>query len=78
MNQDWMRFAAICLLAFLGLGVIVFLCAGVISDGKINISEGGLVAAAFLSLREVVSKIEKVSLGVRTPEPSPPIRSEED
>lgn len=68
MNHDWQRLAAVVLLAALGAGIIWWLIkAG--GDGQIDLSDGGTIAAAFLSLREIFSKIEKITLGIRTPDP---------
>ncbi|QDP55556.1 MAG: hypothetical protein Unbinned273contig1001_47 [Prokaryotic dsDNA virus sp.] len=69
MNHDWQRFAAIVMLALLGGGIVAWLIVSVIADGKVTAIDGGALAAAFLSLREVFSKIEKIALGIRTPEP---------
>jgi hypothetical protein len=40
-----------------------------VSQDGITGDDAGWIAAAFLSLREVMSKIENVSLGIRTPAP---------
>lgn len=72
MNADWQRFAAILLLAALGIGIIVVMGFAVTRDGTIGTDDGGWLAAGFLSLREVMSKIENVSLGIRTPAPPVP------
>lgn len=69
MNHDWQRFAAIVMLALLGGGIVAWLIVSVVWDGKLSAVDGGALAAAFLSLREVFSKIEKIALGIRTPEP---------
>ncbi len=68
-NHDWQRFAAIVMLALLGGGIVAWLIVSVVWDGKVTAIDGGALAAAFLSLREVFSKIEKIALGIRTPEP---------
>ena len=69
MTHDWQRFVAVLALAALGGGVIYFACLAVGADGKLTTQDGGWVTAAFLSLREVFSKIENVTLGIRTPAP---------
>jgi len=71
MSEHWQRFASIVLLGALGTGIIVFMAVAVTQDG-ISGDDAGWIAAAFLSLREVMSKIENVSLGIRTPAPPVP------
>ena len=67
---EWQqRFAAIVMLALLGGGIVAWLIVSVVWDGRLSAVDGGALAAAFLSLREVFSKIEKIALGIRTPEP---------
>lgn len=67
MTEDWQRSIAIFLLGLLGGGVLGILYFMVISDGKLTGGDAGEIAAAFLSLREIISKIEKISLGMRSP-----------
>ena len=62
---DWHRFAAILLLAVLGVGIICWLFDALDADGKLDMGDGGILAAAFLSLREVFSKIENIAVGHR-------------
>jgi len=71
MSEHWQRFASIVLLGLLGGGIIAFMGVAVSQDG-ITGDDAGWIAAAFLSLREVMSKIENVSLGIRTPAPPVP------
>jgi len=71
MTEHWQRFASIVLLGLLGSGIIAFMGVAVTADG-ISGDDAGWIAAAFLSLREVMSKIENVSLGIRTPAPPVP------
>ncbi len=71
MSEHWQRFASIVLLGLLGAGIIAFMAVAVTHDG-ISGDDAGWIAAAFLSLREVMSKIENVSLGIRTPAPPVP------
>ena len=75
MTEGWTRFAAIILLAMLGGGIVAVLFVLVSADGKLGADDGGWLTAGFLSLREVFSKIEKISLGVRTP--APPLTDDE-
>lgn len=72
---DRTRLTAIWLLALLGAGIVAWLITTVLGNGEIDLQDGGILAAAFLSLREVMSKIEKIALGVRTP--APPSEEEE-
>ena len=69
MSEDWQRSIAVILLAALGGGILWFMIVAISSDGKFGLDDGGWLAAAFLSLREVMSKVEKIALGVRTPAP---------
>lgn len=68
MTEHWQRLASILLLGLLGAGIIGFMGLAITQDG-IRSDDAGWIAAAFLSLREVMSKIENVSLGIRTPAP---------
>ena len=65
MNAGWQRFAAIVLLALLGGGILFVLGIAVSADGKIDMADGGWGTAAFLSLREIMSKIEKIALSIK-------------
>jgi len=69
MNEQWQRFSSILLLGALGTAIVVFLGIAVTEKGGIDGDDTGWIAAGFLSLREVMSKIETVSLGIRTPAP---------
>jgi len=71
MSEHWQRFASIVLLGLLGSGILAFMGVAVTQDGIAG-DDAGWIAAAFLSLREVMSKIENVSLGIRTPAPPVP------
>ena len=67
MNEQWQRFTSLVLLGVLGAGIIVFLVMAVTEKGGLNGDDTGWIAAGFLSLREVMSKIEAVSLGIHRP-----------
>jgi SNF family Na+-dependent transporter len=69
MTENWQRFASIVLLGLLGAGIIGFMVVSIMHDGQMSAADAGWITAAFLSLREVMSKIENVSLGIRTPAP---------
>lgn len=62
MTEPWQRTTAVILLASLGAGIIVFMVQAITKDGALTGDDGGWLAAAFLSLREVMSKIESVAL----------------
>lgn len=65
MTQTWHRFSATVALALLGAGILVFMVYAITRDGTLQADDGGWLAAAFLSLREVFSKIETVTIGAR-------------
>lgn len=67
MNHNWQRFAAVGFLFALGAGIIWFMMIAIEADGQLTANDGGWMAAAFLSLREVMSKIENVAMGIRAP-----------
>lgn len=69
MNADRQRLAANGLLGALGIGILAVMAAVVLSDGDVSTGDGGFIGLGFLSLREVLSKIENVTLGIRTPAP---------
>lgn len=69
MSEPWQRFASIVLLGLLGLGILAFMVVATTQDGVVSGVDAGWITAAFLSLREVMSKVENVSLGIRTPAP---------
>lgn len=54
---------AIAGLCVLGAGVLFLMAFIVASDGTLDASDGGWLATAFMSLREVYAKIEAVVLG---------------
>ena len=62
---DWLRFWTIGLLAALCAGLIGFLWLGFWpgSDGTIDAETGGWITAAFLAIREFISKMEKIVNG---------------
>ena len=72
MSEGTQRMATVTLLALLGAGIIGFMLFAMTKDGSISGGDAGWMTAAFLSLREVMSKIENVSLGIRTPAPPVP------
>lgn len=74
MTEHWQRQTAIVLLGLLGGGVLVILYALITSDGKVTQGDAGEIAAALLTVREIISKMEKIALGVRTP--APPLKEE--
>lgn len=61
------RFGAVLALALLGAGILGFMVFAVMRDGTVSGEDGGWMAAAFLSLREVFSKIENIVLGSPRP-----------
>ncbi len=67
MTIAWQRTVAIFLLGLLGAGILVILYFMVQADGQLTVGDGGGIAAAYLSLREVFSKIEKIALGDDAP-----------
>ncbi|GGD73817.1 hypothetical protein [Croceicoccus mobilis] len=69
MTQDWQRTIAVFLLGGLGGGVLWIVGLMVMADGKVTIGDAGNITAGWLSLREIISKMEKIALGVRTPAP---------
>ena len=77
MTDDWQRFGAILLLAVLGCGILVLMGMTIMGDGKVTAQDMGWFAAALLAIRDIVSKIEKVALGIRTPDaPAKPMGEE--
>ena len=68
MTDDWQRFGAILLLAILGIGILVLMGLTIAGDGKVTASDMGWFAAALLAERDIFSKIEKIALGIRTPD----------
>lgn len=62
MSTHGTTLATIVLLAAIGGGIIAYLIVSLYSGADMSAKDGGLVAAAFLSIREVVSKMEKVAL----------------
>lgn len=67
MTTSAQRFAAVMALAALGAGILGFMVFAVMRDGTLSGEDGGWLAAAFLSLREVFSKIETIVLGSTRP-----------
>ncbi|MXO73592.1 hypothetical protein [Alteraurantiacibacter buctensis] len=67
MTTSAQRFAAVMALATLGAGILGFMVFAVLRDGTVSGEDGGWMAAAFLSLREVFSKIENIVLGSARP-----------
>lgn len=67
MTTSAQRFAAVMALAALGAGILAFMVFAVLRDGTVTGEDGGWMAAAFLSLREVFSKIENIVLGSARP-----------
>lgn len=55
-----MAIAGLCLL---GAGVLILMGFIVASDGTLDADDGGWLATAFMSLREVYAKVETVVLG---------------
>lgn len=74
MNPAWHRFAAITYVALLGIGVLLFMWQAV-EAGPDTLEGGGWLTAGFLALREIISKIENIALGIRT---APPSTTEEE
>lgn len=70
MTDHWQRFGAVSLLFFIGAGILVLMGITILQDGKVTTEDMGWFAAALLALRDVISKIEKITLGIRTPETS--------
>lgn len=70
MTDGWQRLGAVLLLALLGAGILVLMGMTIMGDGKVNAQDMGWFAAALLAERDVFSKIEKIALGIRTPEPA--------
>lgn len=68
MTEDWQRFGAILLLAVLGGGILSLMGMTILNDGKVTAQDMGWFAAALLAIRDIVSKMEKIALGIRTPE----------
>lgn len=68
MNEDWQRIATVFLLAVLGMGVLTLMGMTILNDGKVSAQDMGWFAAALLAIRDIVSKMEKVALGIRTPD----------
>ena len=74
MTEDWQRFGAILLLTILGIGCLVLMGMTIAGDGKVSAQDMGWFAAALLAIRDIVSKMEKIALGIRTPDaPTKPI-----
>lgn len=69
MNEEWQRTVAIVLLAAIGLSIIVVMGIQVGAAAKsADASEAAAwFTAGFLSVREVISKIEQVALGGLSP-----------
>ena len=69
MTRAWQRFAAISYVAALGAGVLAFMALAV--QAGVSTGEGaGWLTAGFLALREIISKIENIALGMKTEPPS--------
>ena len=78
MNDDWQRFGAIAVLALLGIGILILMGMTIMDDGQVSASDMGWFAAALLAERDIFSKIEKIALGIRTPDrPTTPIGEED-
>ena len=77
MSDNWQRFGAIGVLAVLGVGILVLMGMTIWSDGDVSASDMGWFAAALLAERDIFSKIEKIALGIRTPDaPAKPMGSD--
>lgn len=69
MSYDWQRLSAIGVLAAIGIGILIVMAMSVLGDSKVSGDDAGWITAGFLSLREVMGKIENITLGIRTPAP---------
>lgn len=66
MSEEWQRTIAIGLLALIGLGIVVIMGIQIGKAGDTS-EAAAWFTAGFLSIREVISKIEQVALGGLSP-----------
>jgi hypothetical protein len=63
-KSDRPSLVAIILLAILGGGIIYIMKIMVMQDGAITGGDTGEIVAGFLSIREIISKIEKIARNI--------------
>jgi len=64
--NDRLSMVAIALLAVLGGGILYIMGMMVLQDGALTGGDTGEIVAGFLSIREIISKIEKIVLRIRS------------